>query len=407
MTLEKNILNTVETTQGAEAPKGNTVYERPAVTTEDQEKSSQKRLQLALDTFKSAKENPDMNPDDMTSAKEILRTIEISAVLQLSRADVQTLFFPQQSDGSYVFDTHSNGNVERYIGAGMAFAVPYMSIQDKSGTMHVGKYSKSGRIGFRHTATGGAVDYLDVWDGYKLQTPTQEQIDAFEAEESNTSIDTMDPSDENAYNSLMGIYRSEVADDQIKVAQLEKIKTYQFEDYVRNYPGMDLQDFVMDTTPATADDLKNEFANIPNRNSALTFDSAQRFMNAIASQESNHDYTAMGTPISSPANKYYNQKALGMYQFMPDNWIKWAGVDVPPTAKNQDIVAFRQNINNLNRWLNAGNSMEHSVQLAAVNWYGNNSQKLRNVSDISKKGDSTLGYSPYRYSQSILGKIQA
>lgn len=136
-------------------------------------------------------------------------------------------------------------------------------------------------------------------------------------------------------------------------------------------------------------------------NKNLTFEQAYAFFNAIAEQESGGRYTVLGAPVYSSTHK--GGRAIGKYQIMPINWLTWSD-GLPPTAKNQDIVAFKQNLKNLSQWMNKGNSYEGAVQLASVNWYGNNGQTLQSVADISSRGDSTLGYSPKQYSQSLLDK---
>lgn len=139
-------------------------------------------------------------------------------------------------------------------------------------------------------------------------------------------------------------------------------------------------------------------------------------LTAIASQEtrgSENPDEQDGVEIVNGTHK--GDKAYGRFQIMPNNVVPWMKEHVgktvnkgyKPTQDEQIKIAageFDKHFKNLSFI----EDEKERVMLAAVRWYGNMDGKAypTKISDISKKGDATLGKSPWDYANGVWENYQ-
>lgn len=326
---------------------------------------------------------------------------------KVSKEDLQATFLEQEG-ASFSVDFKGNDSAYRAIGVADLMEeskTTYAKINGRIGKLTISSIYGMDKVGYEDENG----NYLGIQTGGTIETGIAESdIASFEAKAKETGwgFETLDLSDpaviakmEAARDSFSeGFERKDELMARLK-EKSEALAKADFDTYTRD--GLGFEDFEMDHTPATQAELRSSYAEVSNINPNLTFEMAQEFFEAISSQESNGNYLALGAPVNN--STYNGARAIGRFQIMPPNWYSWAG-NKPPTARNQDMVAFKQNTKHLSKWMNRGNNFEDAVKLAAVQWYGNNGERLAKVEDISKRGDATLGYSPDKYAKSILNK---
>jgi len=132
---------------------------------------------------------------------------------------------------------------------------------------------------------------------------------------------------------------------------MEKTKTGKLEDFVSvlDEPlayekGVEKAPNVKKTASQMADELPDS-AYSPEEKKWI-----RRYVKATSNQESGHHYNILGSVIDTPENEHQGTRALGRYQIMPKNWIKWSkevfSRVAEPTPQAQEYVAFKMFMKN-------------------------------------------------------------
>lgn len=101
-----------------------------------------------------------------------------------------------------------------------------------------------------------------------------------------------------------------------------------------------------------------------------------KYVNATIAIESLGKYEVLGVEITQKGNPHFGDRALGKYQPMPKNWMKWSkeifeGKVVQPDRQAQEYVAFRRFMVNYDELKKAYPNDEYKLFYAlASRWIG-------------------------------------
>jgi hypothetical protein len=132
----------------------------------------------------------------------------------------------------------------------------------------------------------------------------------------------------------------------------------------------------------------------------------KKYVEATQSLESQGKYEILGVEITQKGNAHFGDRALGKYQPMPKNWMKWSrelfdGKIVEPDRQAQEYVAFKQFLKNFDemkaKYAKAPYATEgpnYAVVFFAVasRWIGGGSEARLWGKPIPTGGGETMEY---------------
>jgi|GEM_PF-3407000 len=132
----------------------------------------------------------------------------------------------------------------------------------------------------------------------------------------------------------------------------------------------------------------------------------RKYVEATQHVESHGSYGILGDEITQRGNTHFGDRALGKYQPMPKNWMRWNmelfdGKTVEPNHQAQEYVAFRQFMKNYDELkvkkvnsglVGLGKNREIALQMAS-RWYGGGQiVEILGLEIPTGKGVDTIDY---------------
>lgn len=353
---------------------------------------------------------------------EVIRAVPVETLLELDLQYPGTLLklfvneckdgLPPEQGEKITVNFRGNQEANALIGAGnlLPAYIRVAKITSSKGT-EIGERKSSGninKVGY-YNRYGR---YLPVFSDYEIYVPADEEAEDWKTEmllSEDAEVMIKDGDKIKELEEQEKDLKERFKEDVKKAKEIQKLS---FEEYLKQEAALSDMDNrsndPKEKIPASAEDLFEFVKDLELDKADLG--SVNRVFKAIAQQESNNNYNALGVVITNPSSHAYMQRAMGKYQMTPNRWREWSkkffdGKVAFPSVRNQDLIAFKRMATHYKEFKNKGSNKESIVKLIAVSWYGNNGVPFNDIDDIDDN-PPFWGPTPLEYSNSVWGRYQ-